>query len=86
MNDIALWILAFVLVFAADAAWASYIKACQDNRTLRACCWSVAIYLTGAAAVIGYVNDPWLLIPSCLGAWAGTWVGLKWPAAEEGAE
>lgn len=70
------WLSAFVILFITDICWASYVSKTKDGSALTAALWSVALFVTGGLAVIGYTRDPWLLIPSCVGAFAGTYLGV----------
>ena len=68
----------FLLVFTLDFVWAGYTKAITEHRKLWACAYSAAIYVVGALSTIGYVNNPWLILPAVLGGMAGTWAYLEW--------
>lgn len=70
------WIMAFVQLFMLDFFWASYTKQVQLGRAVAAGVWAMGLYALGAFATMSWINDPWLLIPSCVGAFAGTWFGV----------
>jgi len=38
---------------------------------------AVVVFLIASVAVINYTTDHWLLIPACLGAFCGTYVGIQ---------
>ena len=40
--------------------------------------WSVVITILGANVVISYTTDHMLLIPAAMGAFCGTFVGMKY--------
>lgn len=68
----------FFLVFTLDFVWAGYTKAITQHRVLSACVYSAAIYVVGALSTIGYVTNPWLILPAVAGGMTGTWAYLKW--------
>lgn len=69
--------LVFLALFALDFVWARYTFALSSRQSWRAASYaSVIIFLSGGAAV-GYVNDPVLLIPAMIGAFAGTFVAVR---------
>ena len=37
----------------------------------------MVVTLTASVAVINYTEDHWALIPALVGAFAGTWAGMK---------
>jgi uncharacterized membrane protein YfcA len=49
----------------------------QDEQALRASSWATIIYIVAAFAIIEYNTDHLLLIPAALGAFCGTFVGMK---------
>jgi hypothetical protein len=69
--------LAFLAMIAVDIAWAKYILAAADRRARDAALWSGAIVLGGSVTTLALVESPWYLIPSCLGAIAGTYWTVK---------
>lgn len=70
------WIVAFGAMFLTDACWAFYVATVKDGAALAAAGWSVALFLLGAVAVIGYTKDRWLLVPASAGAFCGTLVAV----------
>lgn len=70
------WLLTFLALAVTDICWAVYVSSVKDDQPLRSSLWSVFLFLSGAFAVIGYTKDPWLLIPACAGAFAGTYIGV----------
>jgi hypothetical protein len=67
----------FIAMFVADLCWAFYIVKVENKQAGKASFWSVALFLAGAAGTINYVNNPYLLIPACLGVAYGTYVAIK---------
>lgn len=66
-------VAAFVAMILVDCCWAAYIMAASDRRALPAALWSGAIVLGGAVTTLALVASPWNVVPSCLGAVAGTY-------------
>lgn len=75
------YVLTFSAVFLLDIVYTFYLRCVKDSRTLMASSWSVACYIGGSVAVINYTADHWMLIPACLGAFCGTYAGMKFNAA-----
>ena len=71
------YVLAFVAMFLTDVFYTYYLKAVQGEQTLRASSWATIIYIVAAFAVIEYNTNHLLLIPAALGAFCGTFVGMK---------
>jgi uncharacterized membrane protein YfcA len=72
------WMLAFNVMAVTDVCWAMYtVAAAKDNSPVNAAAWAVALFLLGGIAVVGYTTNPVLLIPSAVGAFVGTYIGVK---------
>ena len=71
------YVLAFLAMFLTDVFYTYYLKAVQDEQALRASSWATIIYIVAAFAIIEYNTDHLLLIPASLGAFCGTFVGMK---------
>ena len=69
---------AFFAMFLTDVLYAYYVQAVQTSQALQASMWAAILYILGGIVVIGYINNPWILIPSVLGAFAGTYVGVRY--------
>lgn len=59
-------------MFALDYVWVQYMKAATNERPTRAANYAALLFLVGAGNTLAYVNDPTLLVPGAVGAWAGT--------------
>lgn len=68
---------AFFAMFFTDVFNAYYIQAIQQSRALKASVWATILYILYASAIIGSAHNPLLLIPAAIGAFAGTWVGVR---------
>ena len=66
----------FIFIVAADVAWAKYIAFVANGSTIAASNFSMLVYIFGALAITEYVKNKWMLIPACLGAWTGTFLGM----------
>jgi hypothetical protein len=69
---------AFFAMFFTDIFNAYYIQAIQQARALKASTWAAILYVLHASALIGAAYNPYLLIPAVLGAFAGTYVGVRY--------
>lgn len=72
------YVIVFVAMFGLDFVWSYYTRAITNHKALSAALWSVALILFNGAVTHGYVNNLWLLIPAGLGAFAGTYVSVRW--------
>lgn len=70
------WFITFVLVVLLNVFYAFYLKAVQTNKLVVASAWSSAINLSASIAAINYVTDHWIIIPSCIGSFVGTYIGM----------
>ena len=71
------YIITFTLVFFVDIIYTYYLKAVNESNALKSSFWGAVVWIIGSLAVIEYTTNHWLLIPACLGAFCGTYVGIK---------
>jgi uncharacterized membrane protein YfcA len=71
------YIITFIAVFLTDVLYIYFVKAIQNDKTLQAAFWSVIVTLTASITVISYTEDHYALIPALLGAFFGTYIGMK---------
>lgn len=71
------WLIAFTALFLVDIFWTRYVQCVQNKQALSGAVWAVLLFVFGAVAVSGYVTNPWLIIPSAMGAFTGTFVAIK---------
>jgi len=71
------FVTTFFAIFLLDVVYTYYLRCITDNNVLGASFWSVACYILGSIAVINYTTNHWLLIPAMVGAFCGTYVGMK---------
>lgn len=71
------YIITFLAIFLLDIVYTYYLRSVQHNQVIKASIWAVACYVLGSIAVINYTTNNWLMIPAILGAFFGTFVGMK---------
>lgn len=71
------FIITFIAVTVVDIFYTYYIKSVNENRAGIAGFWGSVVWLFGSLAVINYTSNHWLLIPACMGAFFGTYIGIK---------
>ena len=71
------YLITFFAVFFTDVLYIYFMKAVQHNKIWQASCWSVVVTLTASITVINYTEDHYNLIPALLGAFGGTFAGMK---------
>jgi hypothetical protein len=71
------WLVAFLILTVTDVCWAKYTKNTAGDNAVSAANWAVCLFLLGGLAVVGYTTNPVLLIPSAIGGWVGTYIGVK---------
>jgi uncharacterized membrane protein YfcA len=78
------YLITFIAVFFVDIFYTYYLKSINENSALTASFWGAVVWLIGSFAVINYTADHMLLIPACLGAFCGTYVGMKFRNRKSG--
>ena len=71
------YITTFFAVLATDLIYVYFVKSIQQDQPLKAAWWAMVVTFTASVAIINYTTDHWALIPALLGAFIGTWVGMK---------
>jgi hypothetical protein len=71
------YVITFFSIFLLDIVYTYYLRCVANNSVLGASFWSVACYLLGTVAVISYTTNHWLVIPAIVGAFCGTFAGMK---------
>ena len=71
------YFLAFFAIFFTDIFYTYYLRAVHEEQTVKASCWATIVYVIAAVAIIEYNANHWLLIPAGIGAFCGTFVGMK---------
>lgn len=81
IESVLMGIAAFIFVAALDIVWVGYTVAMQERKALIGGAYAAFIYAFGGSVVLGYTSHPWLLIPSVVGAFAGTYAAVWWKTA-----
>ena len=76
LNTGLIWIGVFSAMFAVDYIWPKWTYAITAKNPIVSSNYSAILILLSGLSTIGYANDPWLLIPTIAGAWAGTWCSV----------
>ena len=71
------YLTTFFAIFLLDIVYTYYLRCVQYDQALKASTWSVACYILGSVAVINYTTNHWLILPAIVGAFCGTFVGMK---------
>jgi hypothetical protein len=74
-------VIVFVVMFALDIAWARYTMSASKEKEIEASVWASLILVFSSIVTIGYVSNPWLILPAVAGAFVGTYVGIKYKKA-----
>jgi len=78
MNIYMKGLLVFCLTLVVDYAYTRYNITSTTNQAHAAAKWSVIIYACAGFNVVAYTANHWMLIPSCIGAYLGTWAAVKY--------
>lgn len=71
-------LVVFAALFALDFVWARYTNAITAQRELAASLYAAALIILSGIAAVVYTTEPLMLVPAALGAFAGTYVAVKW--------
>ena len=71
-------VIIFLSMFIVDVLYAIYLKSIENNKPLFASFMAMTVFFVASIATIGYVDNHWLLIPACVGAFTGTYVGVMY--------
>jgi hypothetical protein len=72
-----LYVETFLLVFLTDVLYTYYLKSVAKNKPLMASFWATVVTFCASVAAINYVEDHTMLVASLLGAFCGTYVGMR---------
>ena len=76
MNPLHFFIV-FVAALALDIAWGKYTLRVSKHQIRGAVIWACCISLLAGVNIDAIARNIWYVIPSVLGAAAGTWLVLK---------
>ena len=71
------WLQVFFGLVIIDILYAIYTKQVQKDNPLWSSSLATIIFVVNAIVVISFVDNHWLLIPAGLGAFVGTYIGVK---------
>ena len=71
------YLITFFALFFTDIFYTYYLRSVNNNEVLKSSLWAVVVFFIAAIAVVNYTTDHMLLIPAGLGAFCGTFVGMK---------
>lgn len=72
-----IWLQVFVGLVVIDVLYAIYTKQVQKDNAFLSSLSAAVLYVISGLVVVGFVKDIWLLIPAGLGAFVGTYIGVK---------
>jgi len=71
------WIATLLALFAASVFLTCYLQGLRQDNAWSAGFWATLTVLTAGVAVISITDSNSMLFPAMLGAFVGTWVGVK---------
>ena len=71
------WLQVFFGLVVIDVLYAIYTKQVQKDNSILASLSAAVLYIISGLVVVGFVKDIWLLVPAGLGAFVGTYIGVK---------
>ena len=70
------WLQSFVVMFVVDILYVVYTNDVNKHKPLRASLWATCLFLLTSLAIVNYTKDYLNVIPACIGAFMGTYVGM----------
>jgi len=61
-----------------DIVYTLLLKSVQNDKPIAASFWASANTFLGGVAIINYTTDNMMIIPAVLGAFVGTFIGMKY--------
>jgi hypothetical protein len=77
------YIFTFLSMFVTDIVYTQLLKSVQNDRPLASSIWASLITFLGGVAIINYTSNNMMIIPAILGAFCGTYVGMKFHLHEK---
>jgi len=71
------YITTFFALFFTDVCYTYYLRSVNNDEIFKSSMWAMVVFYIASIAVINYTSDHMLLIPACIGAFSGTFVGMK---------
>jgi len=72
------YIFTFLSMLVTDIVYTLLLKSVQNDRPIAASIWASLITFLGGVAIINYTSDNMMIIPAVLGAFVGTFIGMKY--------
>lgn len=72
------YIFTFLSMLITDIVYTLLLKSVQNDRPIAASIWASLITFLGGVAIINYTSDNMMIIPAVLGAFVGTFIGMKY--------
>ena len=72
------YIFTFLSMLVTDVVYTLLLKSVQNDKPIAASIWASLITFLGGVAIINYTNDNMMIIPAVLGAFVGTYIGMKY--------
>ena len=73
----------FICMLFTDIVYTLLVKSVQNDRAFAASIWASLITFLGGVAIINYTSNNMMIIPAVLGAFVGTYVGMKFHIGEK---
>ena len=71
------YVTTFFAIFILDIVYTQYLKNVKLDNALSASFWAMFCYGVNSFAIVNFTEDRYLMIPAILGAFLGTYVGIK---------
>lgn len=68
----------FIIATCVDVLWVFYIKTIGDKKALPAANYGTLLYASSAFITLSWVDNRWMIIPSLLGAYIGTYYAVRY--------
>ncbi len=65
-------------MLVTDIVYTQLLKSVQNDKPFAASIWASLITFLGGVAIINYTNDNKMIIPAVLGAFVGTYIGMRY--------
>ena len=72
------YIFTFLSMLVTDIVYTQLLKSVQNDKPFAASIWASLITFLGGVAIINYTNDNKMIIPAVLGAFVGTFIGMRY--------
>ena len=72
------FILVITTVALADVCWVNCVSNVKEDRAFASAIWAVGIMVAGSFSVYSYISNPTYIIASCIGAFLGTYITVKY--------